>query len=163
MDKGISIGEGVLWVLAWFCVMLVYTFLDVAVWRKIAPGRAKLLNVISVALCMGGFLYLLRSRAHFQISLADGISPGGIVLAIGCAVVMYFLLDRCLDPVFEGLLPGSEDRYQQTLQDLSKAPVLSFVQVCILTFVRLVQLEKIRSGSFCIPSGIVISVRRGQS
>ena len=43
MNKGISVGEGVLWVAAWFGVMLLYTALDVAVWRKIAPGHAKLL------------------------------------------------------------------------------------------------------------------------
>ena len=132
MDKGLSVGQGALWVLAWFGVMLFYTFLDVAVWRKIAPGCAKLLNVISIALCMGGFLSLLRSKLHFQIDIVKGTSVQGILLAIGCAVALYLLLDKFLDPVFEGMLPGSEKRYQQTLQHLSKAPVLSFVQVCIL-------------------------------
>lgn len=43
MNKGISVGEGDLWVVAWFGVMLLYTAIDVAVWRKIAPGHAKLL------------------------------------------------------------------------------------------------------------------------
>ena len=65
MDKGISIGEGALWVLAWFGVMLLYTFLDVAVWRKITPGHAKLLNVISIAFCMVGFVILLKCAASF--------------------------------------------------------------------------------------------------
>lgn len=132
MDKGLSVGQGVLWVLAWFGVMLFYTLLDVAVWRKIAPGCAKLLNVISIALCMGGFLSLLKAKLHFQIDIARGISLQGILLAIGCAAALYFLLDKFLDPVFEGMLPGSEERYQQTLQHLSEAPVLSFIQVCIL-------------------------------
>ena len=56
----------------------------------------------------------------------------GIFLAIGCAVVMYFFLDKCLDPIFEGMFPGSEDRYQETLGHLREAPILSFIQVCIL-------------------------------
>ena len=30
------------------------------------------------------------------------------------------------------MLPGSEDRYQETLGHLREAPVLSFIQVCIL-------------------------------
>ncbi len=132
MDNGLSVGEGALWVLAWFGVMLFYTFLDVAVWRKIAPSHAKLLNVISIALCMGGFLSLLKSKLHFQIDIAKGVSPQGISFAIGCAVVLYFLLDKFLDPVFEGMLPGSEERYQETLQHLREAPVLSLIQVCIL-------------------------------
>lgn len=132
MNKGISIGEGALWVLAWFGVMLLYTFLDVAVWRKITPSHAKLLNVFSIALCMGGFLSLLKSKFHFQIGIVNGIPLEGIFLAIGCAVAMYFLLDQFLDPVFEGMLPGSEDRYQETLGHLRESPVLSFIQVCIL-------------------------------
>lgn len=132
MGEGISIGAGVLWVLAWFGVMLFYTFLDVSVWRKRTPGHAKVLNVLSIALCMGGFISLLKSKSNFQIDLVGGISPEGIFLAIGCAAAMYFLLDKCLDPVFEGMLPGSEERYQETLGRLREAPVMSFIQVCIL-------------------------------
>ncbi len=132
MDKGISVGEGVLWVLGWFGVMLLYTFFDVAVWRKIKPSHAKLLNVMSITLCMGGFLSLLTSKFHIQIDLVNGVPMEGIFLAIGCAVMMYFLLDQFLDSVFEGILPGSEDRYQETLGHLREAPILSFIQVCIL-------------------------------
>ena len=132
MDAGISLAEGVLWVLAWFGVMLFYTFLDVAVWRKIAPKKARLLNVVSIALCMAGFLCLLRSKSNYQIDLARGNFLEGILLAAASAVLMYFLLDKFLDPVFEGLLPGSEDRYRETLGRLREAPVLGFIQVCIL-------------------------------
>ena len=132
MDSGISIGEGVLWILGWFGVMLFYTLLDVAVWRKIAPGHARLLNLISVAFCMVGYLLLLKTKGHFQLDLTYGITLQGMLLAAGCAVALYFLLDRLLDPIFEGMLPGSEERYQETLQDLSEAPVISFLQVCIL-------------------------------
>ncbi len=132
MGKGLSVGEGALWVLGWFGVMLLYTLLDVAVWRKIAHGHARLLNVLSIALCMGGFLSLLQTKTHFQIDLAKGASLGGMLWAIGCAAAMYVLLDRCLDPVLEGLLPGSEERYRETLDHLREAPVLTFIQVCIL-------------------------------
>ena len=31
MDKGISVGEGALWFVAWLGVILLYTFLDVAI------------------------------------------------------------------------------------------------------------------------------------
>lgn len=132
MDKGISIVEGALWVLAWFGVMLFYTLLDVAVWRKTAPSRARILNLITVALCMGGFLVLLKTKGRFELDLAYGLTLQGVLLALGCAAALYFLLDKWLDPVFEGMLPGSEERYQETLQHLREAPVISFIQVCIL-------------------------------
>ncbi len=132
MDSGISIGEGVLWILGWFGVMLFYTLLDVAVWRKLAPGRARLLNLISSALCMGGYLLLLKTKGHFQLDLTYGITLQGMLLAAGCAAALYFLLDRFLDPLLEGMFLGSEERYQETLRHLSEAPVSSFLQVCIL-------------------------------
>ncbi len=132
MDKGVSVGQGALWVIAWFGVMLFYTFLDVAIWRKTAPGHARLLNVISIALCMGGFLHLLRVKLRFQIDIVRGTSPQGILLAVVCAAALYVLLDKFLGPVFERMLPGSEERSRQTLQHLSETPVISFIQVCIL-------------------------------
>ena len=104
MKSGISIGEGAVWVLTWFGVMLLYTLLDVTLWRKMAPRHARLLNLISVAFCMGGFLILLKTKSHFQPDLAYGITLQGIILAIVCAGVLYFLLDKFLDPIFEGIL-----------------------------------------------------------
>lgn len=132
MHNGISIGEGALWVLAWFGVMLFYTLLDVAVWRKIAPSHARTLNLISVALCIGGFLALLKTKSHFHLDLSFSITLQGLLLAAGCSAALYFLLDKFLDPIFEKMVPGSEKRYQETLMSLRDAPVISFLQVCIL-------------------------------
>ena len=128
----ITVGEGLLWALAWFGVMLLYTALDVAVRRKIAPKRAKLLGVFSTAVCIGGFLYILTSKTGYKINIFAGISLAGILPAIGCAAAMYLLLDRFLDPIFEGILPRSEDSYRETLGHLTESPVLSFIQVCVL-------------------------------
>ncbi len=132
MTNGISIGIGILWVLLWFGFMLFYTFLDVAVWRKIAPAHAACLNLISIALCMAAFLILLHTKSNFEMDLLGRISFQGICSAIGCAVILYLLLDKFLDPVWEGLFPSSEKGYQETLQALGKAPVISFLQVCVL-------------------------------
>lgn len=132
MDGGISIGTGAVWVLVWLGFMLLYTLLDVAVWRKIAPRSAKLLHLLSVVLCMGCFWMLLHTKGSFQPGLSHGISVPGILLAVLCAGILYCLLDRCLDPLFERMLPGSEERYQEALQSLREAPVLSFLHVCVL-------------------------------
>lgn len=132
MENGISIGNGALWVLIWLGFMLLYTFLDVIVWRKIAPAYEKYLNVTAVVLSMVVFLRLLARNNNFEVDLFRNVSFLRILFAIGCAVLLYFLLDKGLDPVFERIFPTSEESYQKTLQTLSKAPVISLFQVCIL-------------------------------
>ena len=132
MEDGISIGDGVLWVLIWFGFMLLYTFLDVMVWRNIVPTYEKYLNVITIALSIVVFLSFLAEKVNFKDDLFRNISFPKILFAIGCAILLYFLLDKGLDPIFERIFPTSEESYQETLQTLSKAPIISLFQVCIL-------------------------------
>lgn len=132
MKGGLSIWVGIKWVFIWLAFMLLYTFLDVAVWRRIAPAYAKCLNIVSVAICMIAFLILLNKKAHFEISLFKNITLHGVILAIGCAILFYLLLDKCLDPIFEGFFPQSEESYQEMLRSLSQSPIITLIQVCIL-------------------------------
>ncbi len=132
METGISIGNGILWVLIWFGFMLLYTFLDVTVWRKISPAYETYLNTMTIVLSMAAFLSLLSRKNSFKVDLFRNISFLGILSAIGCAILLYVLLDQGLDPIFERIFPASEESYQETLQTLGKAPVMSLVQVCIL-------------------------------
>ena len=132
MKDGITLGTGIFWVLIWFGFMLVYTSFDVGVWRKINPICGKYLNLFSIILCMAVFLVLLTRNTHFKIDLFVNISFQRILLAIGCAILFYFLLDKGLDPIFERIFPVSEESYQQTLQSLSAAPMISLLQVGIL-------------------------------
>lgn len=132
MKDGISLGNGVLWVFVWLGFMLLYTFLDVAVWRKMLPAYEKYLNVITVAGSIIVFLRMLMVKNSFKVELFQNISFLGILIAIGCAILLYFLLDRGLDPVFERAFPASEQRYQETMQSLSRTPIVSFIQVGVL-------------------------------
>ena len=132
MRTRITPGNGILWVLIWVGFMLLYTLLDVAVWRKLAPSQEKVLNIGTIALSIVVFLKLLERNAHFKVDLAGSVSFSGILLSIGCAIFLYFLLDKGLDPIFERIFPASEESYRETLQSLSNAPVASLLQICIL-------------------------------
>lgn len=132
MKEGIRIGKGILWVLIWFGFMLIYTALDVMVWRKVNPIYGKYLNLLSIIFFMIVFLVLLTGKNNFKIDLSSNISFQGILLAFACAGLFYFVLDKRLDPVFERIFPASEEDYQQILQSLSSVPVISFLQVCVL-------------------------------
>ena len=132
MKFKISIGTGILWVLIWVGFMLVYTLLDVAIWRKLVPSCEKYLNIISIAFSIVVFLFFLTKQNNYRIHLFRNISIPGILFAMGAAVFLYFLLDKGLDPALERIFPASEQSYQETLQTLRKTPMVSLFQICIL-------------------------------
>lgn len=133
MKEGITFGRGILWVLVWFGFMLLYTALDVVLWRNLPFVYGKYMNLFSIILCMAVFLVLLTRKNQYQINFSADISFHGILLALGCVILFYFLLDKGLDPVFEKFFPVSEAEYEQSLQALSTTPVISLLQVCVLS------------------------------
>lgn len=159
MKDGLSIGKGVLWVLIWFGFMLLYTFLDVILWRNMPQIYGKYFNLFSIILCMVIFLAMLTRKTHFKIKLFSNLSFQGILLAIGCAILLYFLLDNCLDPTFERFFPASEESYQETLQSLSKSPIIGLLQVCILApFIEEVLMRGFLLNALSLKYGKLISL-----
>ncbi len=128
----IKIGTAFLLVLAYFGIMLIYTFLDVAVWRKVVPDFSNIINIVTIAICIGVFIVFLKRTTGYEVQLLSNISFVGMMLAIGCSFLFFLLLDRGLDPIFEGMFPQSEQDYQEMLESLIKSPLTSMVQVCIL-------------------------------
>ena len=131
MNSGISIGKGILWVLVWFGFMFIYTALDIVIWRKIAPNYSRILNIITVALSMVVFFVLLERKENFKLNLLANVSIQGMVIAICCSVLFYFLLDKGLDPIFESIFPTSKENYQQTVQSIISSPIVSLIYFCI--------------------------------
>ena len=58
-----------------------------------------------------------------------------MMLAIGCSFLFFLLLERGLDPIFEGMFPQSEQDYQEMIQSLIKSPITVRCRVCILALV----------------------------
>ncbi len=125
-----KIGSAIVWSAAYFGIMLFYTFLNIAVWRKTFPNHSEWINIAVITICSAGFIYLLKSK--YKIKILSGVTPMGVLLAIFCSVLFFLLLDNCLDPVFEKIFPQSEQDYQETVQNLIKSPVTSLLQVCIV-------------------------------
>ena len=131
MNSGISIGKGILWVLVWLGFMFIYTVLDIVIWRKIAPNYSRILNIITVALSMVVFFVLLERKENFKFNLLANVSIQGIVIAICCSILFYFLSDKGLDPIFESIFPSSKENYQQTIQSIIFSPIVSLIDFCI--------------------------------
>lgn len=132
MSKGsLKLGGAVFWAAVYFCMMVFYTALDITVWRTAFPAFSEWVNMMFMILCVGGFVVLLK-RTGYEIRLFANVTFTGILMAAGCSLLFFLLLDNCLDPVFERIFPQSEEAYQETIQRLLKSPVTSFLQVCVM-------------------------------
>lgn len=129
-ENPLKIGNALVWVAAYFGIMLFYTFLNVAVWRKTFPNHSEWINLAVITICAVGFICLLKSK--YEINLLANVTLTGILLAIACAISFFLLLDKCLDPILERAFPQSEQDYQETIQGLIKSPVTSLLQVCVI-------------------------------
>lgn len=133
MEKyNLRINTAILWVAIYLGIILFYTFLDLAIWRKLSRKFSSWLNIVTTVICVCGFVLLLKNKTEFKLELLSNITITGILLAIGCSVLFYFLLDNCLDPIFESIFPASEEGYQETINSLMKSPITSLLQVCII-------------------------------
>ena len=130
-EYSLKIGKAVLWVTAYLGIMLFYTLVDVAVWRKVFPKGSHWLNLITMLLCIGVFICLLK-RTGYRIQFLSNLSLTGIMAAVCCSVLFYLLLDCCLDPIFERIFPASEQDYQETIENLRKSPVTALLQAAVI-------------------------------
>lgn len=120
-----------LWTGGYFGVMVLYTTLDLLLWRRFPPALAPWLNLFGIALLSGLFLRQLMVKTGWRPRLWSP-SPGALLLALVTIPLLYLLLDRGIDPVLEGLFPVSETAYQETLAALAAAPLPAFLRVCLL-------------------------------
>lgn len=132
MEPNIKIGGAVFWVAVYFGVMLFYTFLDVAVWRKTTPQWSHWLNLITMVICVCVFLLILQNKTGYRVRLLSHVTLPGILAAAGCSVLFFLLLDQFLDPIFDGFFPQSEQSYLDMVQSLMRWPVTSLLQVCVI-------------------------------
>ena len=130
-EFSISIGSSLLWVGLYFVFMLFYTFMDIAVWRKVFQKHSDIANLIAVAVCICVFLILL-GKTGYELHIFSHFTLSGFLLAVCCSILLFIVLDRGLDRVFESLFPQSEKGYQEAIQRLTDSSAASFIHVCLL-------------------------------
>lgn len=129
-EFNISLSHSCLWTSVYLGFMFFYTFMEIAVWRKLLPKYFRAANLFTIAFCIGFFLKLLKN-AGYHPNLVSGFSLSGLFFAVCCSVFLFLLLDKGLDRVFERLFPKSEQAYQETVRRLTAAPVTSAIQLCL--------------------------------
>ena len=111
-ENTLKISHAIMWTAAYAIIMFIYTFLNIAVWRRTFPDYAEWINIIVIMICAAGFICLLKSK--YNINICSNVTLAGILLAVLCSVLFFLLLDKCLDPVFESVFPGSEQDYSHS-------------------------------------------------
>lgn len=129
----LTIGEALLGIFGYFLVMLVYTAIDLFLWRKINHPISAWLHLLTMVILSVLYVLVLTKNTGIQWNVFSNITIKQFGIAISCAILFYLLLDCFLDPILEKLLPQSEAAYQQSLATLAKTPLASLLHVCIFT------------------------------
>ncbi len=126
-----TIIQAVLATLAFLCILLLATALDVIIWRKKLGTLAPWINLLSLGSLSVAFFLAMKD--------ATGIQPGftpitlvDLLFSVVSSLVLFLLLDRGLDPLLEKRFPGSEAKYQEALVTLRKSPYASSIHVVLL-------------------------------
>lgn len=128
----ISIGSSILWVFGYFCVMLLYTLIDIMFWRKFPESISDWHNIITIAICSTIYLAILIRKNNLGNLNLWSMNWVKMLLGIICAFVLYLLLDCFIDQMIESIFPASEAVYQETVSVLKESPITSLIQVCII-------------------------------
>lgn len=128
----LSIGNATLLCIKNFLLLILITLIDVIIWSNLSEGISSWLNIVSTIILNILFFTYIENKLKADIKILKNISIKGILLAIGCSILFYFLLDKFLDPIFEGFFPVSEKVYQESINDILKNPICGFLSVCII-------------------------------
>lgn len=130
-EQDLRFGRAILWVVFYIGTMFISTFFNVLIWEKVFEKRAALLDFITKAVCVGVFVFALNQKGR-QLAMFRNVNPAGVLMAFACAVMLFLVTDKCVDPFLARLFPQSEKNYQDAVQALKQAPVISALQVCVL-------------------------------
>lgn len=106
--------------------------IDRMIFRTMNSKVSAWLNLMALLVFNVAFLLMLIRNNQITISLFDNISIRGILLAIGCSIIFFILLDKLLDPLFDKIFASSADGYRKELALLRQYPLVNFIRICLL-------------------------------
>ncbi len=108
------------------------TTLDIVIWRKLDSNISIWLNLLIILVFNSIFLFALIKKYQLNLNFFKGITVTNLLLAVGCSILFFFLLDKFLDPIFDSMFSTSAEEYQKTLEILRQAPMANFIRICLL-------------------------------
>lgn len=127
----LSIKNAVIWSVKYISIIIFTEIISIAIVRKYNTTLEPYINFLLFLLLGISFFIVLQHQTQFKIDFFYHTTAGKILLSLVCAILLYFLLDKGIDPILENRFPQSESDYQDTIKSLLKTPYLSFLHVCI--------------------------------
>lgn len=127
-----TILNAIFMVIAYFFIgMLLPTILNTTLWRPFCGKFSNWMNIATLILVSVMFFIGLAKITGYKAGFFDNITLSGFLLAVGCAILFFLLLDNFLDPIFDSMFPTSAVEYQETLTALRQSPVTTFIRICL--------------------------------
>lgn len=129
----ISIGTTIIWIVTYLIVCgIIPTALDKMIFRAIKNRISAWLNLLTLISLNSIYILVLITRYQLKVNIFNNISLKGILLAFGCPILFFLLLDKLLDPFFDSFFTASANEYKKTIAQLRQYPIVSFIRVCLL-------------------------------
>ena len=118
--------------IAYFVICLIIpTAIDTLIWKKTVGDISTWLNILTLIIISCIFFFYLSHRIQYKIDFHKNITPVNTLIAIGCSILFFLLLDKFLDPIFDKMFSTSAIAYQETLNTLRLSPATTFIRVCL--------------------------------
>jgi membrane protease YdiL (CAAX protease family) len=129
----IGIENTIIWVVEYFAICGIFpAILDIVLRRALGTHISVWLNLLTLILFNCTFLILLIRKNQLKISIFNNITLKGVLLAVGCSVMFYIVLDNFIDPFIDSIFTASAEEYREAIAQLKQFPAANFIRICLL-------------------------------
>ena len=112
----IGIENTIIWVVEYFAICGIFpAILDIVLRRALGTHISVWLNLLTLILFNCTFLILLIRKNQLKISIFNNITLKGVLLAVGCSVMFYIVLDNFIDPFIDSIFTASAEEYREAI------------------------------------------------
>jgi membrane protease YdiL (CAAX protease family) len=129
----VTVFKAIALTIAYFIIGLaIPALINTLLWNSLSRTISIWMNMATIVIFNVLFFIYTAKITGYKVAVLNNITITGILFAIGCAVLFYFVLDKFLDPFLDKIFPTSAIDYQETLATLRQFPATAFIRICLI-------------------------------
>ena len=108
------------------------TVFNTNIWRSLDGAFSSIANIATIVIANAVFFLGTSKITGNRLLIFSNVTFANILLAVGCSLFFFILLDCLFDPFFDKLFPQSSFDYEVMLASLRRQPISSFIRVCLI-------------------------------